>query len=119
MDKKLEQIGKVTIEDQVIADYVQEIILNNKDVSRFHTSLTEGLTKNILGIESATSSGIRIQNDDYNLTINLHIIVYYGVNIPQLSYDLQTTIKRSVEKFTGLNVDAVNITVEGIDRREH
>ncbi|WP_410954920.1 Asp23/Gls24 family envelope stress response protein [Pseudomonas aeruginosa] len=42
--------------------------------------------------------------------------MYYGYNIPQLSYEIQSAIKNVIEEFTGLKVDAVNISVEGIDQ---
>ena len=61
-------------------------------------------------------NGVRINRDGDNISINLHIIVYYGYNIPQLSYEIQSAIKNVIEEFTGLKVDAVNISVEGIDQ---
>lgn len=115
MDNDYSKVGDITIDDQVIAEYVSEEVLKHKNVSRFSTSLAEGITKNILGRDSVTS-GVKIQNDEGNISISLHIIVYFGINIPQLSYELQMNIKQSVEAFTGLNVKEVNISVEGIDR---
>ncbi|MBQ6151391.1 MAG: Asp23/Gls24 family envelope stress response protein [Mogibacterium sp.] len=48
--------------------------------------------------------------------VNCEIIVYFGVNIPQLCYDIQTRIKNDIEKTAGIPVKAVNIRVEGIDK---
>ena len=115
MAKNEEQIGDIRIEDQAIAEFVSEEVLKHKDVSRFSTTFSNVFSVNFWGWETAVP-GVKIHNDDNNLTINLHIIVHYGVNIPQLSYDLQMSIKRSVEEFTGMIVKAVNISVEGIDR---
>ena len=56
--------------------------------------------------------------EDELITINLDIIVYFGVNIPQLCYDIQTKVKNNIESETGLEIRAVNITVEGIDERD-
>ncbi|WP_314021843.1 Asp23/Gls24 family envelope stress response protein [Mogibacterium diversum] len=72
-------------------------------------------SKNIFGRDSGMN-GVRINRDGDNISINLHIIVYYGYNIPQLSYEIQSAIKNVIEEFTGLKVDAVNISVEGIDQ---
>ena len=46
------------------------------------------------------------------------VIVYFGVNIPQLCYDIQTRVKRIVEDASGEEVKAVNITVIGIDAKD-
>ena len=48
--------------------------------------------------------------------INLEIIVYFGVNIPQLCYDIQSKVRNDLESNAGLNVRAVNIKVEGLDK---
>ncbi len=109
------KIGELVIEDQVIADYVSDEVLKFDDVSRFIGGITESFSKNILGREPV-SSGIKIQREDDDVTINVSIIVYYGVNIPQLSYDIQIGVKNAIESYTGLNVKAVNVAVEGIDR---
>lgn len=108
-------IGEIVIEDQVIAEYVSDEVLKFDDVSRFIGGITETFSKNILGREPA-ASGIKIQREENSVTINVHIIVFYGVNIPQLSYDIQMSIKKALEDYTGLKVKAVNVAVEGIDR---
>ena len=51
------------------------------------------------------------------ITIQLDILVYFGVNIPQLCYDIQTKVKRNIEAETGLEIKAVNIKVVGIDEK--
>ncbi|MBQ6582999.1 MAG: Asp23/Gls24 family envelope stress response protein [Mogibacterium sp.] len=108
--------GEIVIEDQVIAEYVSEEVLRYEGVSRLVGGITESFSKNILGREPA-SQGIRITRDEDHIRINIHIIVYYGVNIPQIAYDIQNSVKTVIESYTGLIVDAVNIGVEGIDKR--
>ena len=58
----------------------------------------------------------KFTKDEGTITISLDIIVYFGTNIPQLCYDIQSKIKRYVEKMTGLTVKSVDINVEGIDK---
>ncbi len=105
------------IEDQVIVEYVSEEVLKYEGISRLVGGITESFSKNILGREPA-SQGIKITRDGDHIGINVHVIVYYGVNIPQVSYDIQTSVKEVIEKYTGLTVDAVNVGVEGIDKRK-
>ena len=45
------------------------------------------------------------------------MIVYYGVNIPQLCYDIQTKVRKNIEETAGLEIKAVNIRVVGIDEK--
>ena len=104
-------------DDVNIIDLIEKDILSFDAVSRFPDL---GITENIqraMGMD-IQNPGIKINDDDEGMTINCEIIVYFGVNIPQLCYDIQTKIKKDVETATGINVNAVNIKVEGIDKRE-
>ena len=103
-------------------DNIKLVELIEKDVSSFDAVSRFpgiGFTGNIQNILSRdrVNPGIKISEDDYGLTINCEIIVFYGVNIPQLCYDIQTKVKHDVEEKYGLAVKAVNIRVEGIDKK--
>ena len=42
------------------------------------------------------------------------MIVAYGVSILTISENLMETVKYKVEEFTGMEVDKINIYVEGV-----
>ncbi len=46
--------------------------------------------------------------------IDFHVIVAYGVSISAVSDNLIETVKYKVEEFTGMEVDKINIFVEGV-----
>ena len=62
-----------------------------------------------------THPSIKVNEDDGEYTINIEILVNYGVNIPQLCYDIQTGLIHSLMEHAGVVVKTVNIRVEGID----
>lgn len=99
-------------------ELIEKEVLAFDDVSRFpDASLTENLQA-VLG-RDVINPGIRVSSDDDEvITIQLEIIVYFGVNIPQLCYDIQTKVKRNIEAETGLEIKAINIRVVGIDERK-
>ena len=104
------------VNDINLIDLVEKDVISFDDVSRFPDfSLSDNIQKAI-GMD-IHNPGIRISEDDGVLTINCEIIVYFGVNIPQLCYDIQTKVKRNIEAETGLEIKAVNIKVVGIDER--
>jgi uncharacterized alkaline shock family protein YloU len=115
MPENNKNIGELNIDDKVISDYVTQVVSEIPGVSRFFVGFTDSLQKNILGIDSGTP-GIKVSNNDGSVSISIQIIAKYGYNIPQLSYDIQLGVKNTIEEFTGMKVEAVNITVEGIDR---
>ena len=48
------------------------------------------------------------------LDIDFHVIVSYGVNIPTVAENLISNVRYRVEEFTGLEIDKINIYVEGV-----
>lgn len=96
---------------------IEQDIMSFDAVSRFPGfGFSENIQKAI-GMD-VQNPGIKINEDDGALTINCEIIVYFGVNIPQLCYDIQSKVKRDIEERTDFTVKAVNIRVEGLDKKE-
>ena len=105
-------------DETALRELVEREVLAFDEVSRFaDASLTENITQAVLRRPANPSISISTDDDDA-VTINLEIIVYYGVNIPQLCYDIQTRVKRDIQEMTDTEIRAVNIRVEGIDKRE-
>jgi uncharacterized alkaline shock family protein YloU len=99
-----------------LTELIESEVLAFKEVSRFaDASLTENITQAVLRKDNNPS--IKITDDDDRITISIEIIVYYGVNIPQLCYDIQTKVRHNLSEATGLDIKAVNIRIEGIDKQ--
>ena len=104
-------------DDVNIIDLIERDIMSFDAVSRFpDLGITDNIQKAIG--RDIQNPGIKISDDDEGMTISCEIIVYFGVNIPQLCYDIQTKVKKDIETVTGITVNAVNIRIEGIDKRE-
>jgi len=103
-------------DEQQLTQMIYNLVIDMDAVSRFtYSSITENVTKNVLKIDQ-TVQGIKLSLDDDKYSINIHICVFYGYNIPQLSYDIQSKVKNMLEDITDTEVKSVNIYVEGIDR---
>ena len=99
-------------------ELIEKEVLAFDDVSRFADATLTDNIQAALG-KDLISPGIKVsEDDDECITIQLDILVYFGVNIPQLCYDIQTKVKRNIESETGLEIKAVNIQVVGIDERQ-
>ena len=60
------------------------------------------------------NKGVRIETQDNVVSIHLYVIVEYGVSISAVASNVIDTVKYRVEKFTGLTVGRVDVTVNGI-----
>ena len=70
-----------------------------------------------------TNDGIKISNDVVaviagvavsEVQIDVNIIVEYGSRIPDVAFEIQNRVKKSVENMTGLKVSEVNVHVQGV-----
>ena len=60
------------------------------------------------------SKGIKISHIDNRIYIDVYCILKYGVSISAVAESLRKSVKYSVEYFTGMLVDAVNVHVVGV-----
>ena len=51
---------------------------------------------------------------DNKITLDFHVIVSYGVSITTVSDNLISTVKYQVQEFTGMEIEKINIFVEGV-----
>ena len=64
------------------------------------------------------SKGVKVVTKNDTTTVDLYVIVKYGYRIPDLAYEIQETVKSTIENLSGIEVDAVNIHIQGIDYSE-
>jgi len=73
---------------------------------------TDGLVE-LLGRDNL-SRGVRVHTQGDEIIIDIFIIVEYGISIAAVAKNVIDTLKYNVETLTGLKVNKVNITVEGV-----
>lgn len=62
------------------------------------------------------SKGIKVDVGEKSVKIDVNIIVEYGARIPDVAYEIQTRIKKSVESMTDMKVSEVNVHVQGVHK---
>ena len=58
--------------------------------------------------------GINVRVADNKITLDFHVIVSYGVSISAVANNLLDNVKYKLESFTGMEVEKINIFVEGV-----
>ncbi len=107
------KLGEIQINSDVIALYAGMTAVECFGiVGMAAVSMKDGLVK-LLKRESL-ARGINVAIEDNRLTIDFHVIVAYGVSISAVSDNLMESVKYKVEEFTGMDVDKINIYVEGV-----
>jgi uncharacterized alkaline shock family protein YloU len=60
------------------------------------------------------SKGIKAEVGEGEATIDINAILDYGVNIHEVALQLQTNVRDTVERMTGLDVVNVNVNIQGL-----
>lgn len=60
------------------------------------------------------SKGVVIKNNKNGLQIDIYVVVSYGVKVSEVVSTLQQQVKYTLEKTLNMDVDIVNVHVEGI-----
>lgn len=107
------KLGEIQISQDVISQYAGMTAVECFGiVGMAAVSMKDGLVK-LLKRESLTN-GITVVIADNHITIDFHVIMAYGVSISAVSDNLIANVKYKVEEFTGMEVDKINIYVEGV-----
>lgn len=101
--------GSVRIDAGVYTEIVGTAAVNCFGVKGMAArSVTDGVY-HLLRKESV-GKGVNVQfHEDDTITIDLHIIVDHGVNLPAVAASIMEQVKYVVQKCTGTEVRAVNV----------
>lgn len=108
-----EKNGNVKISVDVVASIAGIAASEIEGVAGMNGSFAGGIAE-IFGGKKNPTKGVKVDVKEDNAVIDLFIVVDFGVRIPELAWQLQEHVKNSVETMTGLNVQNVNIHVEGV-----
>lgn len=106
-------LGEITINTEVIATYAGSVAVECFGiVGMAAVNMKDGLVK--LLKRDSLKHGINVAVDDNKISLDFHVIVSYGVSIRAVADNLIDNVKYKVESFTGLEIEKINIIVEGV-----
>lgn len=109
---EIEENG-IKIADDVIATIAGKAASEVVGVYSMSGGFAGGISE-VFGKKSYTK-GIKVDNTDKDIKIDVNIVVEYGARIPDVAYEIQNRVKKAVENMTGLNVEEVNVHVQGVN----
>ncbi len=104
----------INISDEVVTTIAGIAVADIPGVAEMAGGIAGGIQE-VLSGKKNFSKGIKADIDGNDVKIDVNIIVNYGVRIPDVAFDIQTKVKKSVENMTGLNVEEVNVHVQGVN----
>ena len=110
-----EEVGSVKIADEVISIVAGLAATEVAGVAGMSGGFAGGIAE-LLGKKNF-SKGVKVIVTGKTVTVEIYVIIEYGICIPEVAIEIQEKVKEAVESMTGFEVAAVDIHVQGIARR--
>lgn len=104
----------IQISSDVVAVIAGVAVSEVQGVSGMSGGFAGGITE-VLSGKKNLAKGIKVDIDEDTAKIDVNIIVEYGSRIPDVAFEIQNRVKKSVENMTGLKVEEVNVHVQGVN----
>lgn len=102
----------LTVSEEVISTIVEKTVMSIPGIYDINGGFIDGIT-NMLGTKRI--KGIKVEITEKAISMDIYLIVEYGVKIPDIAWDVQDKVKKTVEEMVGMPVTAVNIHIQGIN----
>ncbi|MBP5631990.1 MAG: Asp23/Gls24 family envelope stress response protein [Clostridia bacterium] len=107
---------EMLVTDEALAVIAGMAAMEVNGVAGMSTGFTGGLAE-VLG-RTNLAKGVKVLSRDGVTTVDIYVIVKYGVRIPEVAFEIQEHVRSNVENQAGIVVDTVNIHVQGVDFSE-
>ena len=104
----------IQISSDVLAVIAGVAVSEVQGVSGMSGGFAGGITE-VLSGKKNLAKGIKVEINEDTAKIDVNIIVEYGSRIPDVAFEIQNRVKKSVENMTGLKVEEVNVHVQGVN----
>lgn len=104
--------GVVHIYDEVLKAIITTATTKINGVTGMSPGFVEEIIKG-LGKKNH-NRGIKISHKNQQMIIDLYVIVEYGTKIPDLSWDIQQSVKLTIDKILNIKTCKVNINIQGV-----
>ena len=109
-----EENDGIKISDDVVAVIAGVAVGEVSGVAGMAGGFAGGISEVFSGKKNL-AKGIKVEVLENKAKIDVNIIVEYGSRIPDVAFEIQNRVKKAVESMTGLNVEEVNVHVQGVN----
>ncbi|MFV8827966.1 Asp23/Gls24 family envelope stress response protein [Alkalihalobacterium sp. APHAB7] len=112
LEEQKNELGKVEISPEVI-EVIAGIASSEVDGvatmrGNFATGVAERLGRKNHG------KGVKVELKEDGIVVDVSVIIIYGVSIPDVAKKIQSNVKQALQTMTGIDLEAVNVHVVGV-----
>jgi len=108
------ELGTIEVHKNVMSAIAAYEAAKVEGVARMSEGVADGIARKLAG--DTASRGVRVTFDDSGrVTVDLSIIVRYGIVIPEVCRRVQEVVLEALRKMTESAVVAVNVHVQAVE----
>jgi len=113
-EERKSDLGAIQVHKEVLAEIIYNAVCEIDGVSLIKPHLI-GRVARIFGRKSYPGIEIKGLGDEPSLEIK--VLIRYGLNIPRVAQEIQNAVKQAVERTAEISLNDINVNVQGIERR--
>ena len=103
--------GKTTVAPDVLVNIARLSALSVDGVSRM-ADVSGGVNRLF---KRGVHDGVRIEVEDNVIAANLYVVINQGINIREVSRNVQQQVARAIQEMVGMEIGSIDIHIEDID----
>lgn len=112
-------LGEINIAKETIGSIINLNLADVKGVIGSRKTIVKEITDMLRGNTNKdeldkSSRNIKVEIKGNKPSINLYVVIKYGVRIPDIAWDIQSRIKKDLAKKLNSDIDEINVHVQGI-----
>ena len=113
----VEPNGTVTFANEVLETIAGIAAADVQGIANMSGSLMKDGWNDLIG-KKRPANGVKVTKTEDSLTIDVQIIVEYGVKVQDVCRKIQESIYTAIDTMTGLQPTAINVYVQGVKLKE-
>ena len=108
------RIGQITLSENYFSKLIGRAVTSCFGVAGMVPHGSKQKLLKLLSNRKRLDTGVIVKGDISSVTVELHIIVAYGMNINAIAESITHKVKYTIFEATGIQVTKVSILVDGI-----
>ncbi|MBP5177048.1 MAG: Asp23/Gls24 family envelope stress response protein [Clostridia bacterium] len=106
--------GNISISDEAIARVAAQSSIECYGIVEMYQRPIKDAFADKLANKGAFINGVKVVCMGDKISLDLYVIVKFGVSLAAVAETLKQTVKYHVENFTGMIVNCININIKGV-----
>ncbi len=107
-------LGSIKVHKQALAEIVASAVASIEGVTLVQDNIASKFLK---AFEYKMYPGVDVNIDENgDVSLDVKVIVRFGLNIPHVATEIQDTVKFAIEKMVDIKLKGINVSIHGIER---